>query len=123
MAEHATRLGNDTGPTGVGQIRVLESVDERYSEAMREDLLDRLQTAYGYFSHIWGNTVTVGVLEAHDESWGDPAACVGPRNFMVYIDADQWLSNRTLFHELAHLEIYARERDTLVADVGQEGGD
>lgn len=110
LAEHATRLGDDPGLGLVGQVRVLESVRDRLDEAAVEDLTKRLARAYGYFSHLWGKTVTVGVVEEHHESWDDPAACVGPRNYVVFVTTEYRLSNRTLFHELAHLEIHARKR-------------
>lgn len=109
MAEHATRLGDDTNVIGVGRVRGLESLEERYhSESELDDLKRRMADAFGYFSHIWNQTVTLGVLEDHHEQWGDAVACVAPKNYIVFVDPNRRLSDRTIFHELAHLEIHAR---------------
>lgn len=113
-AEGACKLGRESNIVGHGRFQFLESIENALSENELSDLRDRLGVALRYFPHLWDHTITVGVLEEHEErsrDGSDTAATALVRNYTVHVRTDKRISNSTLFHELAHLEIYKRVRN------------
>lgn len=111
-AEQALRVGQQTNIVRHGRFRYLESVEDALGDAL-DDLKHRLAVAMRYFPRLWEHPVTVGVLEEHEErhrSGGKTNATALCRNFTIHVRTDERLSNSTLFHELAHLEIAERDR-------------
>lgn len=95
--------------TGFGAWRVLE----HYAAAADADVLDslknRLGAAMSDFPALAGETVNVGLL--HEDA--DATARAFPHNRLVCFQLATHVSNITLWHELAHVAIRARN----------EGGD
>lgn len=107
MAE--TALERHTGPA----YRILESVKERYSDDRLDGLRRQLGTACAHFPYIAHRTVTVGVRQhpGEDHSRWTPYASAEPINYLIRVPVEEHPSNQTVFHEIAHLEIYARAED------------
>lgn len=107
MAE--TALQRHTGPG----YRILDSVEERLLEERLDGLRRQLGTACAHFPYIAHRTVTVGCREdiGEEHSRWTPYASAESINHLIRIPVEEHPSNQTIFHEIAHLEIYERSED------------
>ncbi|KOX93278.1 hypothetical protein AMR74_16555 [Halorubrum tropicale] len=91
--------------------RVLESLRSRVEYDLG-DLRDQLKLACEHYPQLGGRTVTVASRRSPgaDHSHFTPHASAEPLNRIIRLPVETRPSYQTVFHELAHLEIYERER-------------
>lgn len=102
----------DPSGIGIGSYRLLEVVEEQYSDEYLDDLRRRLQTALSDFPELNSRTVTVALADPDD---GRFEARADWHNDLIFLPTDSYCSNLTLWHELAHLAI--NQLDERGADV------
>ena len=108
-ADRAATAGNH----GIGpSYRILESLRERIDASNLDVLRDQLKLACDHYPQLGGRTVTVGCRQSPgaDHSLYTPFASAEPINYFVRLPVETQPSHQTVFHELAHLEIFERER-------------
>lgn len=106
----AQALEQHIGPS----FRLLESVSERVPSDELDTLKRNLGVACEHFPYLGPKTVTVGVRQnpGAEHSRFTPYASAEPINYFIRLPVESTPSNQVLFHELAHLEIYERDRFT-----------
>ena len=100
------------GDHGIGpSYRILESLRSR-AEYDLDVLRDQLKLACDHYPQLGGRTVTVGCRQSpgSDHSLFTPYASAEPVNYYIRLPVETQPSHQVVFHELAHLEIYERER-------------
>lgn len=105
----ATATQRNAGPG----YRLLQSITERYDDEDLDVLRTQLRNACAHFPAIAAYTVTVGCRTdpgAEHSRW-TPYASAEPINYFVRFPVEERPSNQTVFHELAHLEIFHRDRN------------
>ena len=107
---HGTNSEPDVAPpVPLTSFRFLEVLDDALEEDTRADLADRVRRALDDFPALSGETVTLARLKPSKEYIrGDPNAVADPYNRVVFVPTDGRMTNMTLYHELAHLEIRVR---------------
>lgn len=84
--------------------RILEPFADTAPSGLLEDIKQRLTTALGHFPALASKTVNVGVLWENT----DARARAFGYNRLIEIPTDRYTTNVTLYHELGHLAIRAR---------------
>lgn len=90
------------------QINVLDALAEHLDTKRMRTLETRIKTAIDHFDCLTETTVAVGRLKPEKEYIRNPIAAADPYNRLVYVPIDDPISDVTLFHELAHLDIRLR---------------
>lgn len=107
-ADRAATAGDqEMGPS----YRILESLHSR-AEYDLDNLRDQLKLACDHYPQLGGRTVTVGCRQSpgSEHSLFTPYASAEPVNYYIRLPVETQPSHQVVFHELAHLEIYERER-------------